>query len=206
MKYFSLIILFVFSVISVNAQDVDAKMTAKPKFGAKASLNLANILGDDAGDANTLVGYSVGFFTEIALTETFSIQPEILYSAQGSKSHLFYGGYNFDVTMKLNYINVPVMFKYKAADKFSLEAGPYIGFLTSAKLKLKNSSLGSETEDIKDLIKSTDLGFALGMNYDFTDSIFTNIRYSGGLVEIGNTDSDNNIKNSNLQIGLGIRF
>uniref|UniRef100_UPI00404928FC porin family protein n=1 Tax=Flavobacterium sp. TaxID=239 RepID=UPI00404928FC len=188
-----------------NAQDLDTK--SKAKFGAKASLNLANIVGDDAGDANTRVGYAVGVFAEFELTEKLSIQPEILYSAQGSKSDFSLSGFNFDVTMKLAYINLPVMFKYKVADKFSLEAGPYVGFLTSAKLELENSTLGSETEDIKELFKSTDFGLGLGMNYDFTDKIFANFRYSAGLVQIGDADGDaNDIKNSNFQLGLGFRF
>ena len=64
------------------------------------------------------------------------------------------------------------MFKYNVAEKFSLEAGPYIGFLTTAKMKVDVDGYGSATEDIKDLLKSTDFGIALGMNYDFSDCFF----------------------------------
>jgi opacity protein-like surface antigen len=207
MKYFSFIVLF--SVLSLNAQDLDTKN--ETKFGAKTSLNLANIVGEDAGDANVFVGFSVGLFAEFGLTDKLSIQPEILYSTQGSKSEgpFYYEGsvYNVKATLKTNYINVPVMFKYQVANKFTLEAGPYVGFLVSAKVKAEISGLGSDTQDAKELFKSTDFGLGLGMNYDFTDVIFANLRYSAGLVQIGDADGGgNDIKNSNLQFGLGFRF
>ena len=193
-----------------NAQD-EVKATSEVKFGAKGGINLANIVGDDAGDANMFVGFNAGFFVEIPVTDKLTIQPEILYSAQGSKSEgpLNIEGDIYDVkaTLKMNYINVPVMFKYQVADKFSLEAGPYIGFLVSAKVKAEVSGFGSATEDAKDLFKSTDFGLGLGMNYEFSDVIFANARYQAGLTEIGDSEAGgNSVKNSVFQIGLGFRF
>ena len=193
-----------------NAQD-EVKATSEVKFGAKGGINLANIVGDDAGDANMFVGFNAGFFVEIPVTDKLTIQPEILYSAQGSKSEgpLNIEGDIYDVkaTLKMNYINVPVMFKYQVADKFSLEAGPYVGFLVSAKVKAEVSGFGSATEDAKDLFKSTDFGLGLGMNYEFSDVIFANARYQAGLTEIGDSEAGgNSVKNSVFQIGLGFRF
>ena len=205
----------VFSAVAVlvfgltNAQDA-VKATSEVKFGAKGGINFANIVGDDAGDANMFVGFNAGFFVEIPVTDKLTIQPEILYSAQGSKSEgpLVIDGSLYDVkaTMKFNYINIPVMFKYNVVEKFSLEAGPYVGFLTTAKMKVDVDGYGSATEDMKDLVKSTDFGVALGMNYDFSDVIFANVRYQGGLTQIGDTGEGDNIKNSVFQLGLGFRF
>lgn len=177
------------------------------KYGAKGGLNIANLVGDDAGDANVFIGFSAGFFIEIPVTDKLVFQPEILYSAQGSKSEGIIDGYNVDATLKFNYINVPLMFKYQVANKFSLEAGPYIGFLTSAKLKFDVEGLGSDTVDMKDDVKSTDFGIGVGMNYEFSDVIFANARYQGGLTEIGDSEAGgNSVKNSVFQIGLGFRF
>ena len=189
-----------------NAQD-EVKATSEVKFGAKGGINLANIVGDDAGDANMFVGFNAGFFVEIPVTDKLIFQPEILYSAQGSKSEGIIDGYNVDATLKFNYINIPLMFKYQVADKFSLEAGPYVGFLVSAKVKAEVSGFGSATEDAKDLFKSTDFGLGLGMNYEFSDVIFANARYQAGLTEIGDSEAGgNSVKNSVFQIGLGFRF
>lgn len=185
----------------------ETKSGSDIKYGAKGGLNIANIVGDDAGDANVFIGFNAGFFVEIPVADKLIFQPEILYSAQGSKSDGIIDGYNVDATLKFNYINVPLMFKYQVANKFSLEAGPYIGFLTSAKLKFDVEGLGSETVDMKDDVKSTDFGIGVGMNYEFSDVIFANARYQGGLTEIGDSEAGgNSVKNSVFQIGLGFRF
>ena len=194
----------------MSAQEVVKSTTSDVKFGAKGGVNFANLAGDDAGDASMFVGFNVGFFVEIPVTDKLIIQPELLYSAQGSKSEgpLVIDGNLYDVkaTMKLNYINVPVIFKYKVVEKFSIEAGPYVGFLTSAKIKVDVDGYGSATEDMKDLVKSTDFGLALGMNYEFSDIIFANARFQGGLTQIGDTGAGDDIKNSVFQLGLGFRF
>ena len=185
----------------------ETKSGSDIKYGAKGGLNIANIVGDDAGDANVFIGFNAGFFVEIPVADKLIFQPEILYSAQGSKSDGIIDGYNVDATLKFNYINVPLMFKYQVANKFSLEAGPYIGFLTSAKLKFDVEGLGSDTVDMKDDVKSTDFGIGVGMNYEFSDVIFANARYQGGLTEIGDSEAGgNSVKNSVFQIGLGFRF
>lgn len=189
----------------------EVKSVADVKFGVKGGMNLANIVGDDAGDANNYVGFNAGFFVEIPITNKLTFQPELIYSAQGSKSEgtVNVEGtlINFDATLKLNYINVPMMFKYQVVNKFSLEAGPYVGFLTSADMKVKASGFGSDTVDMKDELKSTDFGLGLGMNYEFSDVIFANARYQAGLTEIGDSEGgSNDIKNSVFQISLGFRF
>lgn len=200
---FSALAVLVFGFAS--AQD-EVKTASKVKYGAKAGINLANIVGDDAGDANMFVGFNAGMFVEIPIANKLTIQPELLYSAQGSKSSGNLEGYDYDATFKLNYINIPVMFKYQVADKFSLEAGPYVGFVTSAKMKVEVSGFGSDTVDMKDMVKSTDFGLGLGMNYEFSDVVFANARYQAGLTQIGDTGEGDDIKNSVFQIGLGFRF
>lgn len=205
---FAVILLVAFG--SANAQEKTSNVS-NIKFGAKGGVNFANLAGDDADGAKMFVGFNAGFFIEIPVADKLVFQPEILYSAQGSKSEgpLFVDGsvYNVEATFKFNYINIPLLFKYEIADKFSLEAGPYVGFLTSAKLKAKIQGVGSETIDAKDMLKSTDFGLAIGMNYEFTDVIFANARYQSGLTEIGDAEGNNNdIKNSVFQIGLGFRF
>ena len=210
MKKLLFVVILLVAFGSASAQEKTSN-GANIKFGAKGGINFANLAGDDADGAKMFVGFNAGFFIEIPVADKLVFQPEILYSAQGSKSEgpLFVDGsvYNVEATFKFNYINIPLLFKYEIADKFSLEAGPYVGFLTSAKLKAKIQGVGSETIDAKDMLKSTDFGLAIGMNYEFTDVIFANARYQSGLTEIGDAEGNNNdIKNSIFQIGLGFRF
>jgi opacity protein-like surface antigen len=171
------------------------------RFGIKGGLNLSTIVGGDVDNTKTLVGFHVGGFAEIHVVEKFFIQPELLYSAQGAK---FDGPFGTDGDVKLDYLNIPVLGKYYIIDKkFSVEAGPQLGILLSAK---------GNGEDIKDFTRSTDFGFNLGAGYNLTDNFSVGLRYTIGLSPISDNDIDNSddyydsAKNSNFQISLGYKF
>lgn len=185
----------------------------KAEFGIKGGLNVANqsFSGDGAPSPSSLIGFHIGGFAEIKISEKFSIQPELLYSTQGSKFDLFVNNdgidYDTENTFKLAYINIPVMFKYYAADKFSLEAGPQIGFLVDSKLEV--NVLGqSVSQDAKDLFESVDFGFNLGAGYDFTKKVSAGIRYNFGLTNVFKTEAGDNseVKNSVFSISVGYKF
>jgi hypothetical protein len=100
------------------------------------------------------------------------------------------------------------MAKYYATEKFSLEAGPQIGFLTSAKV---NGTSGGTTVDVdaKRFFNSTDFGINFGAGYDFTKKISAGIRYNLGLSNIGSNEfvSDGDkITNSVFSISVGYKF
>jgi opacity protein-like surface antigen len=171
------------------------------RFGIKGGLNLSTVVGGDVDNTKTLVGFHVGGFAEIHVVEKFFIQPELLFSAQGTK---FDGDFGNDGDVKLNYLNIPVLAKYYIVDKkFSVEAGPQLGVLLSAK---------AEGTDIKDLTRSVDFGFNLGAGYSFTDNLSVNLRYTIGLSPLSDKDIDSeneyydSAKNSNLALSLAYKF
>src|SRR5690606_9363365 len=166
----------IFAIANVNAQSLN--------FGAKAGLNLANV-GGDIDENEGIVGFHIGGVAEISISEKFSIQPELLFSAQGTKFEEGDG----KLTMKLNYINIPVMAKYYVADGFSLEAGPQIGILASAKAKYEIGG-ESESEDIKDNFESLDLGLNFGLGYKLDSELNFAASYNLGLSNLAK-DSDN---------------
>ncbi len=178
----------VFAFSFANAQDV--------KFGAKAGLNMSNF-GGDAEDTSMKIGFQVGGFAEIKVSDKFAIQPELLYSALGAKED-FAG---IEVSSNLNYLNIPVMAKYFVAEGFSLEAGPQLGFLLSAKAKGDG-----ESEDIKDALESIDFGLNFGAGYDVAENINIGVRYSLGLSNIIKDSDDYKVNNSNIAIAVGYKF
>jgi opacity protein-like surface antigen len=168
------------------------------RFGVKGGLNLTNFTG--GYDTKSLVGFHVGGFAEIKVMDKFFIQPELLYSAQGAKFDSPFGDYD----AKLNYLNIPVLAKYYVTKEFSVEAGPQIGFLLSAK---------ADGEDAKDFYKSTDIGFNLGAGYNFTENLSVGIRYTVGLSGVADRgdyedleDYYDSAKNSVLALSLGYKF
>lgn len=211
MKNYFLTALTIFTLSSLNAQDVT--------FGAKAGLNFSNA---DITDANmdSKTSIHLGVTAEFKISETLSIQPELLYSAQGAKESDSEQDGDFlssaETTYKLNYILLPVMAKLYVAEGLSLEAGPQIGFLTSAELEVdstykdlidNSSETVSVTTDIKEAFKSIDFGLNFGLGYKLDSGLNFGVRYNLGLSNIVDEGSDDyEIKNRVFQLSVGYTF
>ena len=203
--------LLLFSMVTINAQDV--------KFGAKAGVNFASITGDDTDDLDGRTAFHLGVVAEIPISEKFSFQPELLYSAQGASQKSSFDEFNYEVkeelTGKLDYLNLPLMAKFYVADGFSLEAGPQIGFLLSAKADYEFSASGggedyseSDSIDLKDETKSIDFGANFGVGYKMESGLNFGIRYNLGLSNINDGEGSDDFKNQNgvFQISVGYFF
>ncbi|CAH0336514.1 hypothetical protein FVB9288_02219 [Flavobacterium sp. CECT 9288] len=202
MKKIILTVAAVFAFGFANAQET--------KFGVKGGLNLANISGD-VEDNSSKIGFNVGGFVEIKVSDKFSVQPELLFSTQGTKFEESGSGFSAEVKYNLSYLNIPVMAKYYAADKFSLEFGPQIGFLTSAKADFTATESGvteSGKEDVKDDFESIDFGLNFGAGYDLTEKLSLGLRYNLGLSNIGKFEAgdDSKLNNSVLSLSFGYKF
>ena len=53
------------------------------KFGIKAGLNYANTTGSQI-KTDAITSYHVGLVTEVRIGKSFAIQPELLYTTQGT--------------------------------------------------------------------------------------------------------------------------
>ena len=203
MKKIILTVAAVFAFGFANAQET--------KFGVKGGLNVANLTGDEDEDNSSKVGFHVGGFVEIKVSDKFSVQPELLFSTQGTKLEESGTNYSYESNLNLSYLNIPVMAKYYVAEGFSLEAGPQIGFLTTAKSDFTATESGitvSGDEDVKDEFESIDFGFNFGAGYDFTENLSAGLRYNLGLSNIAKTDSGDDFKLSNnvFSVSLGYKF
>ncbi|MRX69327.1 Opacity protein [Flavobacterium resistens] len=162
------------------------------KYGIKGGLNVANLSENFYASNSPKTGFHIGGFAQIRLSEKFVFQPEVLFSTQGTKvdNASIYDGQNRyfgSVIQNLNYINVPLMFKYYAIEKFSIEAGPQIGFLTSETTKIEVHGVNETKIDANNSYKNFDFGLNLGVGYDITKNITVGTRYNLGLSNIGKT-------------------
>lgn len=158
MKKLLLSAIFIATTFYANAQET--------RFGVKVGVDFASAKVDlgpygDVTDSQT--GFFVGGFAEIGVNETFAIQPEILYVGISD----------------FNMINVPILAKFKFADKFSAMAGPGISYL-----------LDAEDDEFK-------VNIDIAAGYDITEDIDVTARYSIGFGDV---------KVSGLFIGAGYKF
>jgi hypothetical protein len=182
------------ALFTAKAQDVT--------FGVKGGLNIAKLT--NSNDTKVRPSIYIGGLVNIAFNESFSIQPELLYSGQGNKYDI--GNTNTTVTDKVNYITTPVMAQYHIVPEFYLEAGPQLGFLVASKVKSGNVTL-----DVKDETKSVDFGLGFGLGYQFPIGLGIGARYMFGLTDVYEhngavVNTDRNIKNSVAQIGVFYMF
>ena len=191
---FTSIVLFGFS--TVYAQDIN--------FGAKAGVNFASITGDDTDWVDSRTSLHIGVVAEIVISETFSFQPELLYSAQGGSYKESEG---YDGTLKFDYLNVPLMAKFYVGEGFSLEAGPQIGLLLSAKDDWEFISNGETgNDDWKDFMKGIDFGVNVGVGYKLEGGLNFGARYNLGLSNIWEDSGDIKSQNSVIQAYVGFFF
>jgi len=154
------------------------------KYGVRAGINISNIGFEDAPfDGNDhRNGFMIGFFGEYGLSKTVSIMPELQFSAEGAKRE----------SLRLDYLQVPVLIKFKLGDKFSIGAGPQVG------VKVHKHSDG---------INNFAYSGLAGLEYKISHSLFVDARYTYGFRNIFDEDLiDAEAKNTNIQFGFGFKF
>lgn len=195
---------------------------AQVRFGGKAGLNLSNMkvkVQDSTAETKSLAGFHVGAILDFAVSEQFSVQPQLLISTKGYqfKEEGDIMGLTFSYESKAAplYVEIPVNCLFKADlgfGKLFIGGGPYLGFGVGGNFKLKTTVMGlsadttakinwgnGEDDDMKPLDYGVNVtggleikGFLIGLNYSLG---LANIHPKG--------DSDHIIKNSSLGLSVG---
>ena len=163
---------------------------AQMQIGPKAGLNIASIGGDDADQIlegqslDSKTGFAGGLFFMYQFSNMFAIQPEAYYTMKGAT----YSESGADLTISLDYIEVPFLFKLLipiegSNIKPSIFAGPSVGFNMTAKSKVEFEGESVE-DDFKDETASTEFSLAFGGGLGFMvgkNELGVDVRYILGL-------------------------
>lgn len=203
---------------TVFAQGIVAK-------GVKAGMNITNLKGDDVEDMDAKIGFTFGGFVTYQINESFSLQPELLFTMKGAKSE--YSDYEeeedyeyyekYEDTYSLNYLEIPVLAKMAIPMSGNVQPcvfiGPSLGINLSAKYdedysykeyedgELIYSESGSEDGDIDDN-ESIDFGLNFGAGVKYNNITF-DARYNLGLSDV---IKDVKAQNSVFSFMLGYCF
>lgn len=194
-------ILILVCLISAIGLMNQAQAQAQFALGLKGGLNIAKFdISQGSSNIDNRTGFHGGAFALFKFTK-IGIQPEILFSKQGSEFNIDTDNYeaNFD------YINIPILVKLYLVAGLNIQAGPQFGFLTTSEIK---STIGgiTTTQDVKDqLDKKSDTSIAVGAGWDLPFGLTLDARYNFGLSEfkVGNGAD---LKNKVLQVSLGYKF
>lgn len=210
-KIFFTTFIFVVSLTNVQAQDV--------YFGAKVGANLSHFVftGDDADSLKDMhkmkLSSHFGGFAEILISDYFSIQPELLYSVKGARFRDSADD-DFKSAYVFKYISLPIIAKYYLTKEISIEAGPQVAYLLSAKnietSDIWGTSVGNESAsiDIKDSIENLDFGITAGVGYLTKTGFYISARYNYGILNVQTAadDSDTVMHNGTIQLSFGFSF
>ncbi len=185
------------SILVILSALVTFVASAQIRFGVKGGVNIANISysgSESQPPTQSITGYNGGAFLEIPLLSKWNLQPEVVYSAQGTT----FNSQNMDVKVNYNYLNIPILLKYHHASGFFAETGPQYGFLLTAK-----EISGDLSGDIKSDTKSGDFSWVFGVGYKVpVINIGVDARYNLGLTNIADDASNGTLKNSVFQFGV----
>lgn len=163
-------------------------------LGAKGGLNFAKVDFSSPGTTyENRTGYHYGAFGLFKFTK-IGIQPEIIFSEQGSKVKNINTS-NADANF--SYINIPVILKLYLAGGLNLQAGPQFGFLSKAEI---------DGSSVKDFVKSSDLSFALGAGWDLPFGLTLDLRYNLGLSDNNDGFDGDQLKNQVWQVSAGYKL
>lgn len=174
------------------------------KFGATGGL-LANntnldisVLGIDIAniDAINEIGFYVGGFADIELSEKFHVQPELIYGS----------------AKDIGFVFLPIIGKYYITEKFNAQLGPQFSYSTNLKnikesIRDIDNVLGTNT-NLDDVLRTTGVDLAFGGGYDITEQFSVQARYSVELTNryTGPIDSSLKVRSNNLMVGVTYSF
>ncbi|WP_297890606.1 porin family protein [uncultured Capnocytophaga sp.] len=167
-------------------------------LGAKAGANLGKLDGVAYSQGFNL-GYQLGGFVEYDFNDKWGLQGEVLFSQTNTKFRDSYQSVwdeKFEKKKTLNYVSVPLLFKYNPNGLISLHAGPQFSFLAN-----KNDSTW---ENGKKLFKDTDFSLVAGAEVNL-GPLFAYGRYVWGFSDINNALKEK-ATTQQIQVGVGVRF
>ena len=167
-------------------------------LGAKAGANLGKLDGVAYSQGFNL-GYQLGGFVEYDFNDKWGLQGEVLFSQTNTKFRDSYQSVwdeKFEKKKTLNYVSVPLLFKYNPNGLISLHAGPQFSFLANKD--------DSTWENGKKLFKDTDFSLVAGAEVNL-GPLFAYGRYVWGFSDINNALKEK-ATTQQIQVGVGVRF
>lgn len=166
---------------------------AHAQLGIKGGVNQAVLSGRVGEDATYKTYFHAGIFYEAKVLGPISIQPELLYSLQGSqlKGSAILNGRTTDYTTQLNYIQLPILVKVTLGPVY-VEAGPQFGYLVSANeqgtIQVRNASgnpqFTSADQSSTDNYKRNDFALCAGVGVKLGPIVRVGGRFVAGLNDI----------------------
>ncbi|QCR23139.1 porin family protein [Pontibacter sp. SGAir0037] len=175
--------------------------------GLKGGLTYTTLKGDHAEDYDFRLGYTAGLLYQHHFSERVGIQTEALFTSKGAERDYTNNGLQIHETLRLNYIDIPVMLHLSSGGVF-FDAGPQVSFIAKGR-RLQESSASDNTTtvvktNITDNPYAIDFGYVAGLGYRMPTGVGIELRYNGGVKNIYDEGplTNLNLRNSTVLLML----
>lgn len=175
-----------------------AAQTYPVTFGVLGGATFSKISTDDDVDLKNVWGAQAGVFADKGFTPSLGGRIEVLVSQRGAKNSIT------DNTMRLAYLDVPVLVRFGNTSANSMHFHAFTGLTPSFLLKTDTTTGGPLSGDIGMDVKSFDLGWVFGAGVEQNAWTF-DARYTFGLMDVNNLPTAE-LKNRSLSLNIGYRF
>ena len=194
-------------------------------FGIRGGAGISIVSGEDSYPYNALdnsVGYSynAGVLINIPLSESWSVQPELLYTRESTKytgeyyRTTFFSKDSMVVNESMTTLRMPVLLKFSFgkvhAGQFNILAGLSLSHVLAgnghAVGKTIRQELIDEETDLREHMKGFLLGVSVGMEYRLLDNLIVDIRLNHNLTSHFSEDRKLGSVYSNVLLGMGYLF
>ncbi len=170
-------ILYIIAAISLLNSFSAKAQEDKIYGGFKVAPNFSIITDKVTDQWKTGIGFNIGYFEVLELTNKVNLQAEILINKTTFVQNLKEGEFSSKTTRTTSNLNLPIMAKYRITDEFAVGLGYQfsLGILMESKLneKIKNSGpagYSNESKSESQGIKNN--GFFLDASYTKGKSMF----------------------------------
>lgn len=176
------------------------------RAGVRFGMDASQVDGDHLVGFNK-AGLLAGLTLERMVSERTSLNMEMIFIQKGSVKPTNPDD-NTYYRMRLGYIEVPLLARWSATKKISLEAGPAFGVLVSSR---ENNELG--TLNYAPAFQKMEYSFNTGLDYQLSEQWMVDARYSFSIIPIRDfSDTQVNFYwergqfNALVQLSLNYRF
>ncbi len=162
---------------TLHAQDVAAGL----KVGVNVS-RFSNVEGFQ--ERNSKAGLNVGGFVDVGFSDQLGLLTGLEYSQKGEREKNKIAGVDVIESVHLNYLDIPILLRYKPSSSVAIFTGPQIGFLASARFKRRIDGDLEDDVDINETFSGTDIAWVFGFYVPIIDRLWLDTRVQLGLTDI----------------------
>lgn len=163
-----------------------AQETKQARIGIKGGVNFSNLYTNDADHNKMRIGFNLGLFAKLRISDVIAFQPELYYTAKGAQMNYNNALVNGTAKFHFNYLELPLLAVINVTPYFNVHTGPYFSYLINGRV-LNQSSINTfdfEKNINTDDYNKLDAGLAVGAGVDFK-AVSIGARYYHGLTTIG---------------------